>query len=80
MNRETFVEVADLLRLKDLILAKEGKGPKPYNPQLNQVKDRIERIRWQGRDKKGDAKKRDTDELHKLQVDKDRLERITERK
>ena len=63
---------ADLQRFRNLIMAE-----KIYNPQLNQIKDQIDRTRYQMKNKQGDAKKADQEKLDQLKVRKDRLERVT---
>lgn len=67
------LEIAELRRFRKLIFAE-----KVYNPQLNQIKDQMERIRYGMKNKEGDARKGDQEKLDQLKVRKDRLERITE--
>lgn len=68
------IRLADLARFGRIAVLSK----KPYNPQLNQIKDQMERIRHGMENKQGDARKPDKEKLNQLQVRKDRLERVTE--
>lgn len=75
-KRKRGKEKSDLISFAKMVV----KADKPYNPQLNQIKDQMERIRHGMKNKQGDSRKPDKEKLNQLQVRKDRLERVTETK